>query len=142
MAKRIVTAERIIKAPPAKIFDLLADPAKHATFDGSGTLQQPSSSGSRRLALGDRFGMDLHNGMNYSVKNVVCEFEENRVIAWHHFARLVWRYELTEVEGGTKVVESFNYSAPLGLPLSFTSIPAKNQQNMVKTLERIAELVE
>jgi len=42
-------------------------------------------------------------------RNRVVEFEENRRIAWHHFAQFVWRYELEEVEGGTMVTESFNY---------------------------------
>ncbi len=142
MAKRIVTAERVIKAPAAKIFDLLADPSKHPSFDGSGAVQQTHGAAPQRLAKGAKFGMDMRMGLPYRVTNVVCEFEENRVIAWHHFARLVWRYELTEVDGGTKVVESFNYSAPMGLPLTLTSIPAQNQRNMEKTLERIAELVE
>lgn len=142
MAKRIVSAERVIKAPAAKIFDLLADPSKHASFDGSGALQQIHGPAPQRLSRGAKFGMDMRIGVPYRVTNTVCDFEENRVIAWHHFARLIWRYELTEVEGGTKVVESFDYSAPLGLPLTLTSIPANNQKSMAKTLERIASLVE
>lgn len=142
MGKRIVSAERTIKAPAAKIFDLLADPSRHASFDGSGAIQQPHGPAPQRLELGSRFGMDMRMGVPYRVTNVVCAFEENRVIAWHHFAKLIWRYDLTEVEGGTKVVESFDYSAPMGLPLTLTSIPKNNQRNMEKTLERIADLVE
>ena len=32
----VESVERVIPAPPEKIFDLLADPAKHPLIDGSG----------------------------------------------------------------------------------------------------------
>ena len=143
MAKRIVSAERIIKAPASKIFDLLADPANHQSFDGSGTLRGPKgSTASQRLSLGSKFSMNMENGVRYGITNVVCEFEENRKIAWKHIGGFIWRYEISEVDGGCKVVESFDYSVLLGLSLVPTSTPKNNQVNMEKTLERIAQIVE
>ena len=38
------------------------------------------------------------------------EFEENRRIAWAHVGGHRWRYELEEVDGGTRVTESFDWS--------------------------------
>ena len=78
-----VSVQRLIAAPPERIFDLLADPARHSEIDGSGTVVKPRSSrGERRLGLGDSFGMEMNWNVAYSTKNVVTEFEENRRIAW------------------------------------------------------------
>jgi len=45
-------ARIVINAPAAKIFEVLADPRAHASFDGSGTIEKkyfrPSSSTSGR----------------------------------------------------------------------------------------------
>ena len=57
----VATVERLIHAPAEKIFDLLADPARHAEIDGSGTVRTPVD-GSRRLKKGDKFGMSMHMG--------------------------------------------------------------------------------
>ena len=35
----VETVERVIPAPPEKIFDLLADPRRHRDIDGSGTVR-------------------------------------------------------------------------------------------------------
>ena len=39
MAYRAVSCERLIPAKASLIFDILADPSKHAAIDGSGTVQ-------------------------------------------------------------------------------------------------------
>ena len=107
----VITVQRLVPAPAEPIFDLLADPAGHAEIDGGGTVKG-ARSGGRRLALGDRFGMDMHLGVAYSTRNTVVELEENRRIAWQTTAGgplgnvlggRIWRYELEPVEGGTLV---------------------------------------
>jgi len=140
MATRIVSATRLIAAPAAEIFGVLADPAQHPTIDGSGSVTA-SKDNPERLSLGARFSMDMTLGRSYVTKNVVSEFDEGHVIAWHHFAQFVWRYELTPVEGGTEVTESFDYSKPWGILLGPLGYPAKNQAAMEKTLERLDRLV-
>src|ERR687897_512045 len=77
----VLSAQRLIPSPPEPIFDLLADPAGHAEIDGGGTVKG-ARSGGRRLAVGDRFGMDMHLGVAYSTRNTVIELDENRRIAW------------------------------------------------------------
>jgi uncharacterized protein YndB with AHSA1/START domain len=140
MTPRIVSATRLIPAPAEKIFDLLASPEGQLEIDGSGTIQSVKSNPDR-LSLGSKFAMHMKMGVPYTVTNTVSEFEENRVIAWHHFAQFVWRYELEAVDGGTKVTESFDYSKPWGVVLGITGKPEHNRADMVKTLERIEELV-
>jgi uncharacterized protein YndB with AHSA1/START domain len=146
-----ISVERVIPAPPEPIFDLLADPAGHLEIDGSGSVMK-ARSGGRRLAIGDRFGMDMQLGASYSTRNTVTEFEENRLIAWqtlaagplsHFFTGRTWRYELEPVEGGTLVRETWDLSTerlPSRLPVRIT-MGSMTRDNMTRTLERIEELV-
>src|SRR6476469_9705765 len=71
-----VSVERIIPASPEKIFDLLADPARHRETDGSGTVRD-AKSGSERLALGSTFGMSMKMGIPYSMVSEGIDFYEN-----------------------------------------------------------------
>ena len=91
MAEQQVSVSRVIKASPEAIFDVLADPAKHAEIDGSGMVQQLRGAGSR-LELGSKFGMDMKMGpVPYRISSTVVEFEENRRSAWAHFGKHRWR---------------------------------------------------
>jgi len=94
-----------------------------------------------RLTLGSTFSMHMKMGFGYMTRNRVVEFEENRRIAWHHFAQFVWRYELEEVEGGTMVTESFNYDKPWAFVIIAMGFPEKNRLAMQATLRRLEELV-
>jgi hypothetical protein len=71
MKNNVFTVERLISAPPEVIFDVLADPAKHALIDGSGMLQGASEASSARLALGVTFGMGMKLGVRYATVNTV-----------------------------------------------------------------------
>jgi uncharacterized protein YndB with AHSA1/START domain len=145
MAEQMVSVTREIKAAPEVIFDLLADPARHADFDGSGMVQKLRGE-SGRLELGSKFGMDMKMGpLPYRVSSTVVEFEEGKLIAWAHFGKHRWRYELEPVDGGsaTKVTETFDWSTsafPKGIELA--GYPKRHPANMEATLERLAALVE
>ncbi|MGH9079845.1 MAG: SRPBCC family protein [Acidimicrobiales bacterium] len=118
----VLTVERMIRASPEVIFDVLADPSKHAPIDGSGMLQGAKDQGARdqgaeRLALGTTFGMSMKMGVHYSTVSTVVEFEENRLIAWQtgpkgrlepFVAGRIWRYELDPQHGSTLVRESWD----------------------------------
>jgi uncharacterized protein YndB with AHSA1/START domain len=138
--RRSVSASRTIAAPAAKIFDLLANPYKHARLDGSGSVMDVVDAPAR-LSLGATFTMKMKLKANYTTRNVVSEFEDNKVIAWHHKAGFIWRYQLDEVDGATTVTESFIYDNALGLLLSLTGVPKKNQASMEKTLLDLDEVV-
>src|SRR5216684_1735327 len=142
-AAECVSAERIIHAPPERVFAVLADPAQHPAIDGSGSVRHQRPGNPARLSLGATFAMDMRIGMPYRITNEVVEFEENRKIGWRHWARDVWRYELEPVDGGTRVRETFDYSNGRGkLFLRLTGTPRKNRTSMEKTLDRLAELCE
>jgi hypothetical protein len=139
---RIVSAERVIHAPAAKIFDILANPYRHHEIDGSGTVVQPKAGTPERLSLGATFAMDMKIKTSYLTTNHVVEFEENHVIAWHHVAKFIWRYELEEVADGTLVRETFDFRKPWGLVIIPLGWPARNQIAMEQTLSRLAAIVE
>lgn len=147
MSDQSVSVSRIIKAPPEEIFDLLVDPARHAEFDGSGTVQELRGDGDR-LGLGSKFGMSMKMGpFPYRISSTVKEFEENRLIAWAHFGKHRWRYELepSEVDGepATEVTETFDWSyAAIPKAIELAGYPQRHPANMEATLERIAEIVE
>ncbi len=137
---RTISVTRFMAAPPATIFDLLADPRKHSLFDGSGTVTGVKDA-PVRLALGSTFSMDMKMKLGYVTRNRVVVFEENRSIAWHHVARFIWRYDLEEVEGGTNVTESFDYNRPWGFAIEWFKFPDRNRVAMDATLERLESIV-
>jgi hypothetical protein len=130
----------MIPAPANVIFDLLADPAAHARLDGSGTVVGLRE-GPARLHLGAIFEMEMKIKQKYRTRNRVVVFEENRAIAWHHVARFVWRYDLEEVPGGTRVTETFTYDKPWGFLIALIGWPERNRRAMEATLERLEGLV-
>lgn len=140
------TAARIvIAAPAAKIFDVLANPASHRLFDGSGTIQS-SISGPDRLFLGAQFSMAMKIKLPYRIKNIVVAFEENRKITWCHLMKWTWCYELVDLgNGSTQVTESFDASS---IPfyakrwLKITGAISHNPKWMAKSLVRLKAMCE
>ncbi len=151
MADDVVSVERVIPAPPEKIFELLADPAQHPRIDGSGTLRQAKVNAPQRLSLGATFGMSMKLGIGYSMANEVVEFEEGRRIAWkarapgalgRFLGGRIWRYELEPVEGGTRVRESWDLTEDKErVLLRVGPTPGHTRRSMEKTLERIESLL-
>ena len=139
---RSVSRSVVVQAPAERVFDLLADPARHAEFDGSGTVRGRLR-GPERLARGTRFGMRMRMGVPYVISNTVVEFEEGRRIAWRHVGRHVWRYELEPVAGGTRVTETFDWSGALFPPgLELARVPRRNARSIEQTLPRLKALAE
>jgi uncharacterized protein YndB with AHSA1/START domain len=141
---RVASRTRIIKAPASKIFELLADPAQHARFDGSGSVRGTSGE-THRLSMGAAFGMKMKVGAPYKITNTVVEFDEGKQIAWRHFGGHIWRYVLDPVDGGTstQVTESFDWSTAKSPGfIELMRYPAKNAKSIEKTLDRLAELIE
>jgi uncharacterized protein YndB with AHSA1/START domain len=137
---RSISVSRLIHAPASTIFDLLADPRQHVLLDGSGSVTSVKSA-PQRLALGSTFSMRMKIGLGYVTRNRVVEFEEDRRIAWHHFALFVWRYDLEAVDGGTLVTESFNYDRPWAFAIIAMGFPERNRKAMEATLERLEAAV-
>lgn len=134
---RSVSRSAVVPAPPEQVFDLLADPRRHAEIDGSGTVRGVVH-GPDRLGLGARFGMRMRLGLPYVIRNEVVELVPDRRIAWRHLGHHVWRYELEPHDGGTRVTETFDWS-PARSPraLELCGIPARNARAIDGTLRRL-----
>ena len=139
-SSRLISVSRLIPATPSRIFDLLADPRQHVRLDGSGSVTSVKKA-PQRLALGSTFSMHMKLGLGYVTRNRVVQFQENRSIAWHHFALFVWRYDLEEVDGGTLVTESFNYDRPWAFVIIALGFPERNRAAMEGTLQRLETIV-
>jgi hypothetical protein len=132
-------ATRVIPAPAAEIFELLARPAQHPLIDGSGTVKDVQLRTPERLSAGAKFGMQMDWGVKYKILNEVVEFDEGRRIAWRHFGGHIWRYLLEPVDDHTtRVTEQFDASqsrAPLVLRL--IRARTRNQRSIDDTLARL-----
>ncbi len=94
--------------------------------------------------MGAHFGMGVRIKVPYRTDNTVVEFEEGRLIAWCHFNRHRWRYELEPIdETSTRVTETFDGRTALFPPsLLLINAYANNQVAVAKTLVRLKEYVE
>jgi len=132
-----ISRTRVINAPAGQIFELLADPTKHAELDGSGSVAGSVSTDSRRLELGSRFGMRMRIGLPYSIRNTVVEFEDGSLIAWRHFSGHRWRWQLRDLgDGSTEVTETFDWStARSPRVIELMGFPERNRQGIEATLD-------
>lgn len=142
-AERVVARSIDVVARPHEVFDLLANPHRHSTFDGSGSVRGRVS-GPDRLVLGSRFGMRMRIGLTYTIRNTVVEYEPERKIAWRHFNGHRWRYRLEPLdEDRTRVIEAFDWStARAPRLLEWIGAPRKNARAIERTLERLKGVVE
>lgn len=136
-----VSARAVVTAPRTRLFELVATPAMHPRIDGSGTVRSARPSGPARLTLGARFGMGMRMKLPYRTSNRVVEFEEGVTIAWAHFSRAVWRWEFRDVEGGTEVTETFDWSASIA-PVVMRRFAPGNLVAMQRSITRLAALAE
>ncbi|MCV7197602.1 SRPBCC family protein [Mycobacterium angelicum] len=153
MEGNTVSVERVIKAAPDQIFALLADAGKHASFDGSDSVNHASAA-SVPLSKGAKFGMAMRGRKEtlfipYRTTNTVIEFEPDRRIAWQTVGMggfvggRIWRYELQAVDGGTLVRETWDVSQDKQKWLITSgSMPELTANGMRATLDRIAALLE
>jgi uncharacterized protein YndB with AHSA1/START domain len=149
-----ISVERVINASAGDIFAMIADAGRHSSFDGSGTVDH-STEKSQPLALGAKFGMSMRGRpeslfLPYRTTNTVIEFEPDRRIAWQTrmgplgvIGGRIWRYELSPVENGTLVRETWDVSQDRQRPmLKMGAMPKQTEDGMRATLERIAAILE
>ena len=152
MGATVVSVERVIDAPAAAIFAIVADPSRHPEIDGSGSVKGLKKDAPRHLALGSTFGMSMKLGVPYSMSNKVIEFDQDKRIAWQtvvsgllgrFIGGRIWRYELEDADGGTLVRESWDITQDKQrFMLKAGPVGKQTADAMTKTLERLAELTE
>src|SRR5271167_4273682 len=148
----VVSVDRVIDAPAASLFAVVADANRHTEIDGSGALVGTKAGAPHELALGSTFGMSMKLGVPYSMSNTVIEFEQDRRIAWQtvlagplgrFIGGRIWRYEFEPVDGGTKVTESWDISQDKQVFfLKHGKVGQQTATSMSKTLDRLAAITE
>jgi hypothetical protein len=152
MDGHVVSVERVIAAPAAAIFQIVADITRHPEIDGSGTVVRPKAGAPSQLKLGSTFGMSMKAGVPYSMSNTVIEFEQDRRIAWkttlsgflgRFIGGRIWRYEFEPARDGTLVRESWDISQDKQSTfLRRGKLPSDAAKSMTETLARLAALAE
>ena len=141
----MVSASRQIAAEPARIFELIADPAAQPRWDGNDNLAQ-APEGQRVRGVGAVFTMTLTSG---SIReNHVTEFEEGRRIAWTPAEQgrrppgHLWRWELAAASPtGTLVTCTYDWTLLTDakrLPVARATTPDR----LRASLDRLAALAE
>lgn len=146
----VISVERVIAATPERIFAILADPARHPEFDGSGSVKGMTGRTPGHVSHGSTFEMSMKRGIGYSMLNTVTEFEENRRIAWSpklasgrgaRWTGRIWRYELQPVDGGTRVKETWDISKERARRILRLVAAGSTRKAMKRSLESLDRLV-
>lgn len=148
----VVAVSRRIAAPPAAIFDVLADPPRHVDIDGTGMLRGPHTD-ARLSGVGEVFVMDMHNGEfgDYVMRNTVVEFEPDSLIAWsperldvpsENPWRQRWRFRLVpDGPDATVVTEEFDLTHSPDDARRILRNGERWRPDMERTLESLDRLV-
>jgi len=143
--QRVVSATRDVAAPAARLFELIADPARQPEWDGNDNLAE-AAAGQRVRSVGDVFTMTLTMGAVR--ENHVVEFEEGRLIAWHPSEPgapppgHLWRWQLEPIDdANTRVTHTYDWSA-LTDELRLVRARATTTEKLQASLERLASLAE
>jgi len=149
-----VSVSRRINVPAARVFAILADPARHPDIDGSGMLREAIGAAPVR-AVGDTFGMRMHNDNmgDYDILNYVVEYEQDRRIGWEPVLARAgrpededgvgdrsgarWVYELTPDGQGTVVTEIYDCSAAPDWLKKVLRDGERWRSSMTRTLENL-----
>ncbi|MFT4088534.1 MAG: SRPBCC family protein [Gordonia sp. (in: high G+C Gram-positive bacteria)] len=143
---RVVSAERLVAAPAAAIFDLIADPAAQPRWDGNDNLDS-SADGQRVRNVGDVFVTRLTNGADR--ENRIVEFDEGRLIAWlpspvgEQPPGHLWRWELFDGDDAStvRVVHTYDWTN-LHDPARQERARATTSESLAKSVDRLAALAE
>lgn len=150
---------RVVHAPAARVFAVLADPRRHPTIDGSGMLQGTRSDSI--TASGQEFVMRMHHDDlgDYQTVNAVTAFEPDVVVGWA--PRLdtgfecdlvgklagirtgghTYTYRLREAGDDTEVTETYDWSGVTD-PRFEAFCPFVTREQLADTLDNLARAVE
>lgn len=154
MADESISATTIIGAGAGIIFAILADPAKHATIDGTGWVRE-AVDGARLTREGEIFRMRMyhpnHPEGNYEMANRVQVFDPPNAISWEpgydagdgslRFGGWVWRYDLRSAgPSETEVTLTYDWSAVPGPTREHIGFPPFPPEHLGRSLAHLAEL--
>lgn len=149
--EQVVTAERVVAAPAAAIFELIADPARQPEWDGNDNLAS-AAPGQRVRAAGDVFVTTLTGdgpaGGGKERENHVEEFEEGRLIAWRPsevgepIPGHLWRWQLEPAdETRTLVRHTYDWTRLRDVN-RMKRARATTCDRLMASIERLAQIAE
>jgi hypothetical protein len=136
---RTVSRAVEVQAPAAELFEMVADPYRHAELDGSGTVVG-AVTGPQRLSADATFSVRMKQyGAPYKITSRVTDFADGHVVEWQHPMGHRWRWEFAEIAPGvTEITETFDYTtAKAPRALEILGQPAKNAAGITKTLQAL-----
>lgn len=145
-APRVVRASREVAAAPERIFELIADPANHARWDGNDNVAA-AADGQRVRAVGDIFETTITNGAVR--QNHVVEFVEGRRLAWRPAepgqapAGHLWAWDLQPLDGGrTRVTHTYDWTQLRDDPRRLNRARSTTADKLQLSVDRLAALAE
>ncbi len=141
--QRKVSVSVVAPFPKNRVFEVITNPSQHTYFDGSGTVKDLVD-GARITGVGDVFRIRMRMwGISYKIKNQVKEYDEGSLVAWAHLGKHRWRYELEDVDGGTLITETFDWSYSV-FPwlIELAGYPKSHPPRMGKTLKSLIHYLE
>ncbi|XPP27047.1 MAG: SRPBCC family protein [Leucobacter sp.] len=146
---RRVTAERLVRAEPTVVFELIADPAQQPRWDGNDNLAEAVDA-RRVTGVGQIFAMRLT--VDTVRENHVVDFEEGRRVAWkpspvgeEPYGHLwAWELEPTAEPGVTLVRHIYDWSGlpDTALPMRLERARNTTAEKLRASIDRLAELAE
>ncbi|GGF54719.1 hypothetical protein GCM10011519_30780 [Marmoricola endophyticus] len=145
----VVSVDRLLDAPPERVFALLIDPEQQVRLDGSGTVKAVKQSRTP-LRVGSTFDMHMKRGFAYSTRNTVTELEPDRLITWSTrpltfplsllIGGRTWSYRLDPEGGATRVTETWDLRGEKNRAL-VAKAAGDPGKDMAATLERLADVL-
>lgn len=143
MDERIVHASRVVQAPAATIFELIADPARQPEWDGNDNLAV-AAPGQRVHAVGDVFVMTITNGADRA--NRIVAFDEGSTIAWRPSPPdgvepgHEWRWTVEDLGDGTsRVTHTYDWR-DLHDEQRMPRARATTEERLLASVDRLAAL--
>jgi hypothetical protein len=156
MTGESVSATTTIHASAEAVFAVLADPAKHASIDGTGWVTEAVAD-QRIAASGQVFQMAMyhpdHPDGSYETYNLVLAFDPPRAISWKPgyvsddtgdlaFGGWTWRYDLNPLgPDATEVELTYDWSAVGSETREYLEFPPFPPDHLENSLTHLAELV-
>jgi hypothetical protein len=99
-----------VAAPAGELFELVADPRRHAELDGSGTVQR-NVTVPEQLTVGSKFSTSMKLlGVPYRITSRVTELKPHELVEWRHPLGHRWRWKFEALSPTlTRVTETFDY---------------------------------
>ncbi len=154
MVAEAVSVTITVPASADAVFAVLADPASHASIDGTVWVCEPLD-GERLTRSGQVFRMGMyhpdHPDGRYETANQVRELDPSRAISWAtgtedaegrlSFGGWIWRYDLAPAaDGGTQVRLTYDWSGATPKARTILDFPPFGVEHLENSLRHLAVL--